>query len=67
MGFGNLRSGKKDGQKAAESLEEMRGIAEEEIFELSDDQLDGIAGGEICPPPEHPALSGPPEPDPFIL
>ena len=45
MSFGNLSSEQKDRLKAAKSLEEIEEVAAEECFELSDDQLEGIAGG----------------------
>lgn len=42
----NLSPEQQEKLKAAKSLEEMEQIAAEEGFELSDEALDGIAGGE---------------------
>lgn len=67
MSFEDLRSEQKDKLKTAKSLEEIEAIVEEEGLELSDEQLDAIAGGNIdcpkdycCPPYLH-------EQGPFIL
>ena len=35
--------------KEAKSLEELKEIAAKEGYELSDEQLEGIAGGGLCP------------------
>jgi hypothetical protein len=50
MGFKSLSAEQKDKLKEAKSLEEIEEAIEEEGYELSDDQLDAIAGGEFgCP------------------
>ena len=45
MSFENLSPDQKNRLKAAKSLDEIEGVAAEECFELSDDQLEGIVGG----------------------
>ena len=67
MSFENLDPAQKDRLKAAKSLEEMEEVAEEEGFELSDEQLDAIAGGRIDCPQDYCCSSYLNERGPFIL
>ena len=67
MIFENLSSNQKDKLKAAKFLEDVEKIAEEEGLELSDEQLDGIAGGNIECPKDYCCPSYLSEQGPFIL
>lgn len=67
MSFENIDSEQKDRLKAAKSLEEMERVAEEEGFELTDEQLDAISGGIIDCPKDYCCPSFMSEQGPFIL
>lgn len=67
MGFENLGPEQQDKLKTAKSLEEMEKIAAEEGFELSDEQLDAIAGGVIDCPKDYCCPSFMHEQEPVIL
>ena len=61
MGHENLSPEQQERARACESTEELAAIAEEGGLELSDEMLEGIAGGgkcwlfhEPCPEDEHP-------------
>ncbi|MBO4905825.1 MAG: hypothetical protein J5486_02165 [Bacteroidaceae bacterium] len=45
-----METSKEQKLKDAKSLEELKKLAEQDGCELSDDQLDGVAGGEGCGP-----------------
>ena len=53
--------------KEAKSLEELKEIAAQEGCELSDDQLEGIAGGKVRCPKDYSCITLTMEPAPPIL
>lgn len=48
MGFENLSDEQKARAAACKTPEELKALAAEEGFELSDEELEGIAGGFVC-------------------
>ena len=48
VNYENITDEQKARLKAAKSPEEILGLAQEEGYELSDDDLDGISGGWSC-------------------
>ena len=47
MQFDNLTSELQEKAKACKNIDELVALAQEEGFELSDDDLEGIAGGRV--------------------
>ena len=49
MGFGDLSQSTQERARAAETMEELKGLAKEDGLELSDEELGSLAGGNYAP------------------